>query len=267
MIMPPRLRRIALTTHIACSVGWLGAVAGFLVLNIAGLTSHNAEVVRGAYLSMNLIGFYIIVPLSVAALTTGLIQSLGTEWGLFRHYWVLTKLTLTIGATGLLMVHQFGAVEKAARRVLAVAPGTLPEMHGLGTELVSKAGLAVVALIAITALSIFKPWGLTRYGLRKRSQRLSGRSFDAASTLPSSDSEATASLPLGNNTITIAVAIAKTFSRRASPSNQRRFYVPRSLTHANTPRELQLESSTISVRMNRPRAPLSALGPDSELAT
>lgn len=167
MIMPPRLRRIALTTHIACSVGWLGAVAGFLVLNIAGLASHNVEVVRGAYLSMNLIGLYIIVPLSLAALTTGLIQSLGTEWGLFRYYWVLTKLTLTIGATGLLMVHQFGAVEKAARRVLALAPGTLPEMHGLGIELVSKAGLAVVALIAITALSIFKPWGLTRYGQLK----------------------------------------------------------------------------------------------------
>lgn len=207
MIMPPRLRRIALTTQIACSVGWLGAVAGFLVLNIAGLASHNVEVVRGAYLSMNLIGLYIIVPLSLAALTTGLIQSLGTEWGLFRYYWVLTKLTLTIGATGLLMVHQFGAVEKAARRVLAVAPGTLPEMHGLGIELVSKAGLAVVALIAITALSIFKPWGLTRYGLRKRSQRLSGRSFDAASTLPSSDSEATASLPLGLKVFAIATAM------------------------------------------------------------
>ena len=207
MIMPLRLRRIALTAHIACSVGWLGAVAGFLVLNIAGLTSHNAEVVRGAYLSMNLLGLYIIVPLSLAALSTGLIQSLGTEWGLFRHYWVLTKLTLTIGATGLLMVHQFGAVEKAARRVLAVAPGTLPELGGLGTELASKAGLAVLALLAITTLSIFKPWGLTRYGLCKRRQRLSDRSLDAASTLPSSDSEATARLPIGFRVFVIVTAI------------------------------------------------------------
>lgn len=207
MIMPPRLRRIALTTHIACSVGWLGAVAAFLVLNIAGLTSHNAEVVRGAYLSMNLIGLYIIVPLSLAALTTGLIQSLGTEWGLFRHYWVLTKLTLTIGATGLLMVHQFGAVEKAARRVLAVTPGTLPDMGGLGSELLSKAGLAAVALLAITVLSIFKPWGLTSYGLRRRSERLSGGSFAAASTQPSSDSEGTARLPLGFKVFAIVTAI------------------------------------------------------------
>ena len=207
MIMPPRLRRIALTTHIACSVGWLGAVAAFLVLNIAALTSRNAAVVRGAYLSMNLLGLYIIVPLSLAALTTGLIQSLGTEWGLFRHYWVLTKLTLTIGATGLLMVHQFGAVEKAAKRVLAVAPGTLPEVGGLGTELVSKASLAVLALLTITTLSIFKPWGLTRYGLRRRRERLSGGSLAAASTLPSSDSEPTIRLPLGFKVFAIVTAI------------------------------------------------------------
>lgn len=68
MTMTPRLRKLALTAHITFSVGWLGAVAGFLALSIAGLTSHDAEVVRGAYLSMNLIGLYIIVPMSFAAL-------------------------------------------------------------------------------------------------------------------------------------------------------------------------------------------------------
>ncbi len=67
---------------------------------------------------MNLIGLYIIVPLSVAALLTGLIQSLGTQWRLFRHWLVLIKFLLTIGATGLLMLHQFAAVERAARLVV-----------------------------------------------------------------------------------------------------------------------------------------------------
>lgn len=54
--MTHRLSKFVLTTHITTSVGWLGAVAAFLVLSINGLTSHNAEVVRGAYHSMNLIG-------------------------------------------------------------------------------------------------------------------------------------------------------------------------------------------------------------------
>jgi hypothetical protein len=54
----------------------LGAVASFLVLSIAGLTSEDADSVRGAYVGMNLIGQFMIVPLSLAALVTGLIQSL-----------------------------------------------------------------------------------------------------------------------------------------------------------------------------------------------
>ena len=191
MSMTPRLSKLSLTTHITCSVGWLGAVDGFLVLSIAGLTSRDAEVVRGSYLSMNLIGLYMIVPLSLAALTTGLIQSLGTEWGLFRHYWVLAKLTLTVGATGL---HQFKAVETAARRVSALAPGTLPELGGLGTELLSKAALALLTLLVTTTLSVFKPWGLTQYGLNTRRERRSGLALADGSD---SDNEATTRLPLG----------------------------------------------------------------------
>ena len=205
--MTPFSRKLTLTAHVACSVGWLGAVAAFLVLNIAGLTSRNADVVRGAYVSMNMLGLYIIVPLSLAALTTGLIQSLGTEWGLLRHYWVLTKFALTIGATGLLMMHQFGAVERAASRALAAAPGTLAETGGLGTELVGKAGFAVLTLLAIATLSVFKPWGLTRYGLRKQQERLSGTPLAAASTLPDSDNDASASIPLGLKVFTIVTAI------------------------------------------------------------
>ena len=41
---------------------------------------------RGAYLAMDLIGWFVIVPLSLASLLTGLVQALGTTWGLFRHY-------------------------------------------------------------------------------------------------------------------------------------------------------------------------------------
>ena len=168
MTMTPLFRRFALTAHITFSVGWLGAVAAFLALSIAGLTSQDSEVVRGAYLAMNLIGLFIIVPISLAALATGLVQSLGTEWGLLRHYWVLVKLVLTILATILLLLHQFTAVAGAARRVSAAAPGTLPEVGQLGTQLVGDAGLALLVLLVITTLSVFKPWGRTLYGRRKQ---------------------------------------------------------------------------------------------------
>lgn len=105
MTMTPGLRKFSLTAHITFSVGWLGAVAGFLALAVAGLNSQDAQMVRAAYLAMELIGWFVIVPLSLASLLTGLVQSLGTEWGLFRHYWVLAKLLITVLATIVLLLH------------------------------------------------------------------------------------------------------------------------------------------------------------------
>ncbi|HYN23361.1 MAG TPA: hypothetical protein VE078_20565, partial [Thermoanaerobaculia bacterium] len=64
--------------------------------------------VRAAYLAMELTAWFVIVPLILASLLTGLVQSLGTTWGLFRHYWVLAKLVLTVFVTIVLML-QLGA--------------------------------------------------------------------------------------------------------------------------------------------------------------
>ena len=103
--MTPRFNKFALTAHITFSVGWLGAVIAYLALAIAGLTVHDAQMVRAAYLSMEMIGWFVIVPFSLAALLTGLVQSLGTRWGLFRHYWVLITLVLTTLSTVVLLLH------------------------------------------------------------------------------------------------------------------------------------------------------------------
>lgn len=35
MIMPPRLRKLALTAHITFSIGWIGAVADYIALDVA----------------------------------------------------------------------------------------------------------------------------------------------------------------------------------------------------------------------------------------
>ncbi len=99
MIMPPRLRKFVLTAHVTTTVGWLGAVVVFLALVVVGLTSQGAQTVRGAYLVMEPAAWWVLVPLAFASLLTGIVQSLGTTWGLFRHYWVLFKLLIT-GAGG-----------------------------------------------------------------------------------------------------------------------------------------------------------------------
>lgn len=175
--MTPTLRKLTITAHVAFSVGWLGAVAAFLVLSIAGLISHDAEVVRGAYLSMNLISRFVIIPMCFAALATGLIQALGTPWGLFRYYWILLKFGLAIFATVALLIHQFVVMDMAAKRVSGAAADMLfsAEFGPLKTELVRAPSLAILLLLVVTTLGVYKPWGLTPYGRRKQQERRKGR--------------------------------------------------------------------------------------------
>src|SRR5215510_9471400 len=102
MIMKPSLRKFMLTIHISVSVGWIGAVAAYLALVFAAMTSQDVPILRSVWVAMKLIGWLAIVPLSLVSLFSGLIMSLGTKWGLFRHYWVLFSLVLTVFANVIL---------------------------------------------------------------------------------------------------------------------------------------------------------------------
>ncbi|VTU44367.1 hypothetical protein [Variovorax sp. RA8] len=62
MTMTPSLRRFVLTAHVTSSVGLLGAVACFLALAVAGLINRDAQMVRAAYLAMDLTAWFVIVP-------------------------------------------------------------------------------------------------------------------------------------------------------------------------------------------------------------
>lgn len=167
MTFTPRLRKLALTSHVTFSVGWLGAVAAYLALAITGITSVDTEQARAAYLSLKMIGWWVIVPASLAALLTGLIQSLGTEWGLFRHYWISVKLLLTSVGTLILLGHM-----PAVSRMSGLASSSSSTDFGtLPIQLIIHAAGGLLLLATITALSVFKPWGKTPYGRRKQRHR------------------------------------------------------------------------------------------------
>jgi hypothetical protein len=166
MTMTPGLRTFALTAHVTSSVGWLGAVVAYLALVVAALTSQDAQTVRAAWIAMELMGWSVIVPLSLASLLTGLVQALGTTWGLVRHYWVLMKLLLTVLATIVLLLHM---------PTVSVLAGVAAEMDqanlgGLQGELL-HAGGGLLVLLVTTTLSVYKPRGLTPYGWHKRHEQ------------------------------------------------------------------------------------------------
>jgi hypothetical protein len=168
---PPRLRKLTLTLHVTASLGWLGAVTAFLALAVAGLSSSSPQTVLGAYVAMELVGWSVIVPFSIASLLTGVLQSLGTVWGLLRHYWVIAKLLITVLATLLLLVHMQPVGHLAATAARATLAGG--ELEGMRIQLIADAAAALLVLLAAAALSVFKPRGVTRYGRgRQREQNL-----------------------------------------------------------------------------------------------
>lgn len=164
MTMPPRLRKAVLTVHVATSVGWLGAVVAYIALDVAAVTSRDVDLVRAAYLAMEVTVYSVIVPLALASVLIGVLNALGTSWGLFRHHWVVVKLLLTVLATAVLLA------ETRTISALADAAGSGADPRDLPGTLPHSVG-GLIVLLVITGLSTYKPKGVTRYGWRQQQRR------------------------------------------------------------------------------------------------
>ena len=168
MVLTPRFRKFALSAHLTFSVGWIGAVLAYLALGFGAVTSQDVQTVRAAWIAMELIGWYVIVPLALASVLTGLVMALGTKWGLFRHYWVLFSFALTILATVVLLFHMptVSLIADEAQQAEGASLG------GLGGDLLHP-GIGLVVLLVIQVLNLYKPPGMTRYGWRKLQEQRS----------------------------------------------------------------------------------------------
>lgn len=166
--MTPRLRKFALSAHLTFSVGWIGAVVTYLALGVAAVTSQDVQTVRAAWTAMELTGWYVIVPLAVASVLTGLVMALGTKWGLFRHYWVLVSFVLTVFATVVLLLH----MPTVSLTADAAQEAEGASLDALGGDLLHP-GIGLVVLLVIQTLNVYKPPGMTRYGWRKQQEQRS----------------------------------------------------------------------------------------------
>jgi hypothetical protein len=110
---------------------------------------------------MEVIGLFVIVPLALASVLIGIVNALGTPWGVLRHYWVLVKLLLTVFAATVLLLETQTVSRLAEMASSGADPRELP-----GTLAHSVGGLVV--LLVTTILSVFKPRGVTRYGWHRQ---------------------------------------------------------------------------------------------------
>ncbi|MFJ3823411.1 DUF2269 domain-containing protein [Streptomyces nodosus] len=157
-----RARRAFLVVHVVASASWLGLTLGLLALGINATVIRSAVTVEGSVRAMKLFADWLVLPVAVLTLLSGLVLSLATPWGLARHRWVYTKFWLTLATI--------------TATVLALRPGvnSAVEAVAVGGQLPGARGVLMGPIVSLTAyvfmtvISILKPWGLTRRGRRQR---------------------------------------------------------------------------------------------------
>lgn len=136
-------------------------VGPYLALNVAALGGGDEQTIRAAYLMMEPVALYALVPLAVTSLITGIVQARGTPWGLFKHYWVTISFAVTSFAFVILVLHL-----PAVQDLAAAAANPSTDVAELGGDLFHSVGGLVVLTVPLV-LNIYKPRGLTRHGWRK----------------------------------------------------------------------------------------------------
>lgn len=147
----------------AVSVGWLGLTVGLLALGVTAYTCDSLPVTEAAYRSMKVFGDWLVIPVGLVALISGVVLSLGTPWGLARYHWVWIKFWLTVVT--------LAASSFALRpQINGAAAAGLPD-----PSLVAAPTVASTAYFFMTAVSVLKPWGPTARGRNNRQARRTSR--------------------------------------------------------------------------------------------
>ena len=154
MSLPQPWRKLLLTVHVASAVSVLGTDLALLVLGLSSVSGADPQTI---YPAANLIATWLLAPLALVALTTGVLLGLLTQWGLLRYWWVTIKLALTAILTGVILfalVPRLGVVANAATAAQAF---TVAER----LPLVVAPAAGVALLILMVVLAIYKPpWRL-----------------------------------------------------------------------------------------------------------
>jgi len=154
------LRRLLVVLHVIAGVGLLGIDIAMLSLGWSGATAGDVTTARAAYTSMQSLISPFLPTMAISALVTGAILSVGTKWGLLRHYWIVAKIVVNIAVIVIGARVVKGLVQQALAATLGAASVPTPA----AMLLVAASASNLTLLVFATTVSIYKPWGATRRG-------------------------------------------------------------------------------------------------------
>jgi hypothetical protein len=146
--------------HIFFSCLWVGAAVS-LVISQAGLSATDGKMLYGIDMTRKFIDDFIIIPGAVGSLITGLLYSIYTNWGFFKHNWITVKWVINIGGV-IFGTFWLGAWLNGCPPISKeLGLGALSDPTYVHYATMNKWFGAVQALTIIFAvfISVLKPWG------------------------------------------------------------------------------------------------------------
>lgn len=163
--LTPRWRKLALVVHVVSSLGWLGITMVNTVLTFTSVFTDDPQRQHAAILMMDQVGGYLLLPVSLTALVSGIVLGVGTKWGLVRYKWVAIKLVLTLIAAGLTLFSLLPGIRELAAAAESTMDGAFVEM-GRRVDGFYPIIVSTTMYVTMTVLSVYKPGGKTAYGRR-----------------------------------------------------------------------------------------------------
>lgn len=153
-------RNWLLSLHIASGGLWFGTALCSVALALGFRSLGDGRVLHGINLARNLMGEFIIVPSAIFSVITGFLLCSFTNWGFFKHYWVIVKqlATLTLIVIGSVWL---GPWTKEMTEISeTVRSQALQNSHYsfLQNTVTIGGTLQTLALLAIIVISTVKPW-------------------------------------------------------------------------------------------------------------
>ncbi|GAP99996.1 DUF2269 family protein [Leptolyngbya sp. NIES-2104] len=154
-------RNWLLSLHIASGGLWFGTALCSVVLALSFRSLNDGDGIYGINTARNLLGEFVIVPSAILSVVTGALLCAFTNWGFFKHFWVMAKqlVTLILIVVGSVWLgpwtKEMTAISEVARSQALQNPSYL----SLQSVVAIGGALQTLALLIIIAISTVKPWG------------------------------------------------------------------------------------------------------------
>ncbi|WP_051114246.1 hypothetical protein [Actinopolymorpha alba] len=155
-----RTRKAVLAIHLVASGTWIGID---VVMAVAVFTALLSDDTPTKALSFQALDLFVVWPLFVTGLVclaSGITLGIGTKYGLFRYWWVATKLVLNIMLASLVLIALRPGVSETAERARQAMAGEAVSLE-VG-DLLFPPIVSPLALLIAVLLAVYKPWGRIR---------------------------------------------------------------------------------------------------------